>query len=378
MRYICSHHIGGRAGNRSFPVLKEFERDFINVIYDADQDCVAQIKDRNSDLNSRLKVMPYCVGGENKDGIAFNINYDPYTSSLLEMNPEYADWYFYFRRDGYDYIVADTYQTQEKRKQNLVTLDAILASDKSIEHPNILSLDAQGVEDKIVTGAANVLRTDVLAVISEVAFHPLYKGQVLFGDLCSMLSERGFEFVKFAKDFGEYCPYRKPIGLRGEGFQVTCDVVFFRNLDDLESVRDLVLRQELFDKMAFIAIVFDQFEYAIECIERSRICRKSLGDNFCDENQFNYIRLIREIEIEAERIDKQYPPKFSEKFSFAKSKARFDVDYKPNQIELDSNDHGYDQCDLLEHEDSGIEKTLRKYGLLDQADLIKKRRIKQS
>jgi hypothetical protein len=41
---ISVHHIGGRGGSRSFPILESFEQDIINVIYDADKECIEQIR----------------------------------------------------------------------------------------------------------------------------------------------------------------------------------------------------------------------------------------------------------------------------------------------------------------------------------------------
>ena len=34
---LVSHHIGGRAGTRTFPILDTFEHDINNVLYEADQ-----------------------------------------------------------------------------------------------------------------------------------------------------------------------------------------------------------------------------------------------------------------------------------------------------------------------------------------------------
>ena len=41
---LSVHHIGGRAGSRAFPILKHFEKDIINVLYDADADCMEQAR----------------------------------------------------------------------------------------------------------------------------------------------------------------------------------------------------------------------------------------------------------------------------------------------------------------------------------------------
>lgn len=60
---ISVHHIGGMAGSRVFPILDKFEKDIIDVIYDADSDCLDQVKEDNESLGSKLHLLPYCVGG---------------------------------------------------------------------------------------------------------------------------------------------------------------------------------------------------------------------------------------------------------------------------------------------------------------------------
>ena len=378
MKRICSHHIGGRSGNRAFPFLAKFEKDLVNVLYDADQDCIAQVENRNKALGSELHVLPYCVGGEHVDEITFNINYDPSGSSLMDMNEEYASWYFYFRKYQYDCIIKETFKTMEKRTLQVVTLDEILANNPAIMPPDILSLDTQGTEYEILQGAQNALNSNALAVIAEVEFHPIYKGQKLFGDVCSLLAEQGFQFVRFIKYFLEYSPFRWPVGLRGEGFQNSTDALFFKKLDNIENIEDLCRRQTMLDKLAFISIVFNQFEYALECIHKSRECQEFPDFNEIDKEKCSYIKLLREIEMEAKKHNR-FPPTFAQKYSFEQSKARFDVESdfgcqdRKDTVDCDN----YDQIKLEEYDDSEVEKILRKYELQKQADVIKKMRIGQ-
>ena len=40
--FIALHHIGSRGGSRSFPLNTYFEEEMINVLYDADSDCIEQ------------------------------------------------------------------------------------------------------------------------------------------------------------------------------------------------------------------------------------------------------------------------------------------------------------------------------------------------
>ena len=66
---LSVHHIGGRAGTRGFPQMKKFEKDIINVLYDADEDCLEQIKARNLNIESKLHVLPYAFSDKCKSSI---------------------------------------------------------------------------------------------------------------------------------------------------------------------------------------------------------------------------------------------------------------------------------------------------------------------
>ena len=378
MKRICLHHVGGRAGNRSFPILSKFEKDIINVLYDADQDCIKQIEYRNRILRSELHVLPYCVGGKTEKDVDFHINYDPYSSSVMEMNKKYANWYFYFRNGRYDYIVEDTLKTVETRKQQMFTLDDICNIHEEILPPDVLSLDAQGVEYDIIKGSPRVIHSNVLAVVTEVEFHQMYASQRLFGDISALMTQSGFEFVKFTKDFAEYCPYRKPIGLRGDGFHYVGEALFFRSIDDLIKVEDSARRQTMLDKLAFIAIVYSQIEFAVECLERSMECR-GLAPSANNESDCAYIQFLREIENEIKVFESSYPPKFSDLYTFEQSRSRFNAN---SGFSLEGKKSigaaAAIQRSITDFEDSGIENILRKYDLGDQADLIKKNRVKQS
>lgn len=171
---ICVHHVGGRSGSRGFPVLHRFEKDIINVLYDADPDCLEQVQERNQHLESELHVLPYCFGDECKTA-TFNITYDPYNSSLLDPNPAYGSYYSF--TGGHDSLHSEVFEIVEERTVEIVPMDHIYESNTiSIPRPDFLSLDTQGSEYEILRGAEVTLRSRVLALITEVEFHPMYKG----------------------------------------------------------------------------------------------------------------------------------------------------------------------------------------------------------
>ena len=317
---LSVHHIGGRSGSRAFPVLRRFEEDIINVLYDADPDCLAQIQERNQNLGSELHVLPYCLGDACKQAL-FNINYDPYTSSLYDPNPDYNS--FYSTQRDHDCIFSEATRVMEKRRVETVSIDHIFQSKNvPMPPPDFLSIDTQGSEYDILLGAKETLESSVVALAIEVEFHPIYRGQRLFGDLVKLLSEQGFDFVRFLH-MGELSPFRAPIGLRGEGFHIWAEALFFRRMDNMDRIGDELRRYVMLRKLAFIAIIFNQFEYGLKCLCRSKDL--VIHHSPVQQEVPVYLEFLSELEQCVGRMPTIYPDTFTSKYtSFAASKSRFE------------------------------------------------------
>ena len=59
---FVAHHVGGRAGSVAFPDFPKFREEIVNVIYDTDVSCLAQIEERWKGKN--VKVLPYCLSNK--------------------------------------------------------------------------------------------------------------------------------------------------------------------------------------------------------------------------------------------------------------------------------------------------------------------------
>lgn len=75
------------------------------------------------------------------------------------------------------------------------SLDAFTKS-QSIGPVDFIKMDIQGAELEVLLGGSETLR-DVLMVVCEVEFVPIYKNQPLFGDVDALLRSQGFSFHKF-------------------------------------------------------------------------------------------------------------------------------------------------------------------------------------
>lgn len=79
------------------------------------------------------------------------------------------------------------------------TLDNVLFNQDMGDYPwgEFLKIDTQGTEFEILQGSYRVLRERTVAVVAEVAFCELYKGQKLFSDVEALMREAGFSFYGF-------------------------------------------------------------------------------------------------------------------------------------------------------------------------------------
>lgn len=393
---LSVHHIGGRAGSRAVPFLNKFEKDIINVLYDADIDCIPQIEEIYQDRQSEIHVLPYCLGDDCK-ATQFNINYEPSTSSIKEKNSDYDSYYFF--NEDHDSLFSEVTMPMEKRRVEMKTIDHIFQSNiTSIPPPDFLSLDVQGAAYEVLHGAKETLKTRVLALLIEVEFYPFYKGQILFGDVVKLLSNIGFDFVRFLS-IGEMSPFRAPISCRGEGFQMYADALFLRRIKDIENIDSDELRYyTMLQKLAFIAIVFNQFEFGLQCLLRTRdLSIQRLNTEVSEEP--TYCKFLRELEGQIRKVPQVFPETFASKCTFEASKLRYKTSDKRGI---------YERCRfnvikslrkfptlfqflkqirqahvsmppmLWFRRRSAVERHLIKYGLKRQAKILMKNRIIQS
>lgn len=315
---LVTHHVGGRTGSRSFPYVPRFEADIVNVLYDADPDCLDQVRQLNADLKSSLIVLPYCLGSSHGAATLY-MAHDPYMSSLYEINPAYAD--YYTMNIDMDYIHGEVGKPAKELQIEMVTLDELLWQDKRpAPLPDFLSIDVQGAEYDILMGAARTLDQSVLGLILEVSFHEIYKDQKLFGDLTRMLHERGFLFVDFTERIPA-TPNREPVGLRAEEFLIGADALYLRDCDAIDT-SDPARAVVMLRKLAYIAIAFERIEYAFKCLRKSRALAQI--EKLELPADAGYMSFVKELEAAANRMPAIYPQTFAQRYpTFEDSNARF-------------------------------------------------------
>lgn len=109
--------------------------------------------------------------------LEMNANEFSTASSLLELSDVAKEAFPYATRS-------------RKERVHITTLDGWAASTQLAE-PIFVKLDVQGSEDRVIRGGRGTMAR-ARAVLTEVAFLPVYEGQPLFDDIHAELKALGF------------------------------------------------------------------------------------------------------------------------------------------------------------------------------------------
>lgn len=175
----------------------------------------------------------------------FYVNKYPLSSGLLPTNPIYAS-------ETYDKSGVTWGQNTEIDRTFQVKTTTIDLVAK--EQPDVISIDAQGAELRILRGSAETLR-NTLCVVAEVEFSPIYLGQPLYGDQASFLEPYGFRLMEF---FSAQNWHQGP--KFGLGFLTVAEAVWLRF--DYEK-----LSHSRVETLAKIAAGFGRLSYALRLLE---------------------------------------------------------------------------------------------------------------
>lgn len=308
------HHIGGRAGTRAFPLVSAFEHEFVSVMYEASTDGNDQILSYGAKKGTGKTILVNaCVGRPSEDRI-FNLNRDPYTSSLLDLDPRYKN--YYIQQEKFDYLLGQAIATHEKESFKTESLDDLIQT-QSLPTCDFLSIDTQGSELEILQHAEKTLENCV-GLKLEVSFVRNYKNKPLFGDIDKFLVDRGFHFIRFT-ELKEWAPLEIGPEFRGEKMQFETDAIYFKEPSNLTS--------EMFYPAIFAALVFGQTEYAMMISRTFQKKPTSINTsewmNFCD------------VFLERAQLFPNRRKSFDDVFSVEQSFARF-VDIDPREIQVDN------------------------------------------
>jgi FkbM family methyltransferase len=395
---IVAHHVGGRGLTVAFFIPPTFAEDIVNVLYEADADAVANAADDVAERQD-FYLLPYGLG-EKEGPATLYVTKNAYASSLYKPNSAYNDYSLEVELSGaiegvsvsearYDARMGNENEIVREVEIQLKSLDGLIAeglTPAGTERPDVLSLDTQGHEHAILRGAEKAVRESVLAVATEVSFHPIYEDQPLFGDIQAFLEKRGMHFAGFY-DLQEITPNLHPVTMRARGFLGFGDAVFLRRLDTLREIAPSDAEFHLAArKLAFIAINFGYFEYGLEALKLAGTVDPGadMAESMSKRRYitftsalFNVMRHQRNYLL-TDRHDIVEFCRRLEEINLTFRATRHPVAMSTNTAQDD--DHyltqTYYQQDPPTETTSDVEEILNSYGFTELAALVKSRRLK--
>ncbi|HXM58144.1 MAG TPA: FkbM family methyltransferase [Candidatus Dormibacteraeota bacterium] len=157
-------------------------------------------------------------------------------------------------------------EVQTVPRSGVASLDDA-ARSASVSDVDVLKLDTQGSELRVLRGAAGALR-EALAVKVEVSFLEIYAGQPLFASIDSLMRRSGFELMDIDRVYWKRAIHT---GYEGRGQLAFADALYFRSLDEvwrlLECHPDPV-RKAL--KLVLVGVLFGFHDHALSVLEGCR------------------------------------------------------------------------------------------------------------
>ncbi len=179
--------IGANEGQSIHRFLKTFENPIIHA-FEPNKNEFNSLK-KNFSSNKNI-ILNNSALGEKKDIREFNITSHSGNSSFIPINLD-TDWIKKRSKqvgiDAKDYI-------QRKENINIDTVDNYLTS-KNINHVDLMKIDTQLFEDKVLEGSKNLLQSQkVDAIEVEVVFSDAYKKYFSMSDIEKFLIPNKYRF----------------------------------------------------------------------------------------------------------------------------------------------------------------------------------------
>lgn len=178
----CAFDVGAHIGQTAARFAAAFPRAHV-YSFEPDPRSFAQLR-AVADEVGRIDAVNAAVGDINGEATFFVHKFDQ-TNSLLKAAP-----------GAHQYLVDPSgLALQSEVKVPVLTLDHFCA-DRGIDRIDLLKLDAQGYELRILDGARQLLdRLAVPLIYVEVCFVRFYEHQPLFPEIYQYLFDRGYRLV---------------------------------------------------------------------------------------------------------------------------------------------------------------------------------------
>jgi FkbM family methyltransferase len=197
--------IGANIGQTAIEFKDQFQN---SDIYSFEPDSEAHSKLTEQTKNYK-NIKTFNLGfGNTTDKLELNINKASGGNSLLPLSEKINQ-----------FVTGDWTEKIGLREVDITTLNAF-CSDNKIKSIDILKIDTQGYELKIIEGGDKVITPDFTRMVYiEVLFVELYKQQAYFNDIYATLTQRGYKLAGFYNEFySEKLPH----------YLLWCDALFVK------------------------------------------------------------------------------------------------------------------------------------------------------
>jgi len=147
-------------------------------------DCYEALK-KQTKHNAKFRCFNYALGNEDGKQIIYHNEYSD-SSSILPMEQLHIEAFPFTKNSKQEYIEI----------HKLDSISNSLKLNKNI----LIKIDVQGFEYQVIMGGAKTLN-DASILIIETCFEPLYKGQMIFDDIYSIIRKSGFSFKGIEEAF---------------------------------------------------------------------------------------------------------------------------------------------------------------------------------
>ena len=210
-------------------------------------------KDACDEMNSKaakgIKYYPHALGEKNERRKLY-ITEHPMCTSLykpIEILPKL-------------YQNLQFMNLKKETEIETITLDTF-AEQYSIEDVDFIKIDVQGAELDIFKGGKKLLK-NVLKIVCEVEFIPLYQDQPLFADVTKYLNQNDFMFNKFVGIAGRTL---KPTifnnDLNVPSQLMWSDAIFIKQIEKIQT-----LSNEKLLKLSLLAAVYNSLDLTFFCL----------------------------------------------------------------------------------------------------------------
>ena len=210
-------------------------------------------KDACDEMNSKaakgIKYYPHALGEKNERRKLY-ITEHPMCTSLykpIEILPKL-------------YQNLQFMNLKKETEIETITLDTF-AEQYSIEDVDFIKIDVQGAELDIFKGGKKLLK-NVLKIVCEVEFIPLYQDQPLFADVTKFLNQNDFMFNKFVGIAGRTL---KPTVFNNDpnipSQLMWSDAIFIKQIEKIQT-----LSNEKLLKLSLLAAVYNSLDLTFFCL----------------------------------------------------------------------------------------------------------------